>query len=500
METALSSPCAEQRDIVAYTALLPNGFQDEPPLCPSDEDSALVQRIRELPLQMVHVVGGRCRTLSGVTSKVADVPISDDRESGWHGLVAAERAGGPRPSLRIGPQKQSGEQDLVNPEGGDRLGAGCYVEEAQRELHAALQALMLCGRHLDSCEIGRQRPLLPKASVLQASMQAPTSTDAARRLSLARTGATEVAVFDAVAERSAHPPMATPAMRLTAASVVAADDGVSAISDFNEGIAGDSEGQLPAMPLGTTTVAAAIEMDELLAMFPVATVVERSALEATEEISLSMEFENEAQRLTHLGASGRWQHGIPPRARSKAPDKPLTDDREFGWCGTVAAERADGPRPQLRTGPGMRLGDSINAEMHDVLVSEGNVLDCAQDDLRVALQALVTCESEFSLFFDGQHLPEIDGTQRKVAGQLRRELQRLHEADEELIALPINMLNALQHELSAVLGKVNSELEARTNRTNSDGIEPQVHVMHTNNEAVGPPNGEILLRARVATR
>lgn len=163
--------------------------------------------------------------------------------------------------------------------------------------------------------------------------------------------------------------------------------------------------------------------------------------------------------------------------------EPGADDRDLGWCGHVAAERADGPRPPL-TRPRAARAVMASQPVPEQPRAQPSVpaqprastpLSGAQLHLRTALQALAACDANLGGHLEGQRRGGVDPLAQKASAlsveledarleayRLRREMQKLRGAPEEIATLPTNALYALQLELSAALQCVHNELECRT--------------------------------------
>jgi len=183
------------------------------------------------------------------------------------------------------------------------------------------------------------------------------------------------------------------------------------------------------------------------------------------------------------------QHGDLHRWR-KALE---TDDPDgAGWCGSVATERSDGPRPPL-TGPRTLLGGGVAVgSMESAVLTTQNAtgirLQHARQQLRTALQALATCDAQICGQIEDLRRRDTDaqakkevaalvaelGELRAEALQLRRELQRLKGVPEELTTLPTGVLHSLQQELSQALRNIHGELESRTKCCVCREVERQV--------------------------
>lgn len=172
-------------------------------------------------------------------------------------------------------------------------------------------------------------------------------------------------------------------------------------------------------------------------------------------------------------------------------------DGDGGWCGSVATERSDGPRPPL-TGPRTLLGGGGGSSL--VVTASGGVepsapdsarglrLQSVQHQLRVAMQSLVACDVQLCAHLvdrgrrdgDVRARREVAALQGRLAearadaARLRRDLQRLKGSRQELSSMPTGALHALQQELSVALQSVNEELEARTKCCVCRDVERQV--------------------------
>lgn len=150
------------------------------------------------------------------------------------------------------------------------------------------------------------------------------------------------------------------------------------------------------------------------------------------------------------------QPGLPPEA----------DDVEGGWCGAVATERSDGPRPPL-TGP---RGPLLGAD-EPVLR-----LQHMQQQVRGAMQALAACDAQLCAHLEDAATSDIEHRLKKQTvqlsaqlaesnaetAQLRREVARLRGVRRELALLSTGSLHSLQQELSGSLQDLQQELGART--------------------------------------
>lgn len=177
--------------------------------------------------------------------------------------------------------------------------------------------------------------------------------------------------------------------------------------------------------------------------------------------------------------------------------QPEDGEGDVGWCGSVATERSDGPRPPL-TGPRTLLGGGGGSSL--VVTASGGVEPSAPDsarglrlqsvkhELRVAMQSLVACDVQLCAHLVDRARGDADvrarrdaaslrgrlAESRADAARLRRDLQRLKGSRQELNSMPTGTLHALQQELSTALQNVNEELEARTKCCVCREVERQV--------------------------
>lgn len=181
-----------------------------------------------------------------------------------------------------------------------------------------------------------------------------------------------------------------------------------------------------------------------------------------------------------LGEAAFWRHA------AKALE---VDDPDGGWCGSVATERSDGPRPPL-TGPRTLLGGTSSSgdPQGHADGSQGMRLQVARQHVRTALQALASCDLQLRSHMEEQRRRDADIQARKEvatlsaelaevraeASQFRRELHRLRGIPEELASLPTGVLHNLQQDLSTSLRNVHAELETRTKCCVCREVERQV--------------------------